>query len=102
MTEGNFEIEVVCETEEVTTVKLTSKHEHGLPRYSPSFIADVMSALSANLHIENPNVLLEALESEGLHELIVRVFPPRRYDNDPSRAESYEAEKKVSNLGVAD
>ena len=74
----NFDLMVVTEAAEATIVKVTSRDEHGLPRYSPSFISDLMSALSAHLRIDSPNVLCEALESEGLHELMVRVFQPLR------------------------
>ncbi len=75
---ANFDLRVVSEAAEATIIKVTSRDERGLPRYSPSFISDLMSALSAHLRIDSPNVLFEALESEGLHELVVRVFQPMR------------------------
>jgi len=64
-----FTVEIVKQTSEVAVVKVKSRSKEGLPRYSPSFVCDVMCSVRTDLGIDPLSATFAAQESEGLQEL---------------------------------
>lgn len=68
-----FGVELVGDVEGYKIVKVSSERHEGLPRYSPTFVRDVMIAIRDDLRLAATSSRFLAPESEGLSQLFVAV-----------------------------